>query len=39
MNEIQSLKNIWMQFEGWKLPSKVFPSRIFQEVKMSMQTC
>jgi hypothetical protein len=28
-----------MQFEGWKLPSKVFSSRIFQEVKMSMQIC
>jgi hypothetical protein len=38
-HEIRSLKNIWMQFEGWKLPSKVFPSRIFQEVKMSMQIC
>ena len=23
----------------WKLPSKVFPLRIFQEVKMSMQIC
>jgi ribonuclease HI len=33
------LENIWMQFEGWKLLLKVFLSRIFQEVKMSMQIC
>jgi ribonuclease HI len=38
-HKIRSLKNIWMQSEGWKLPSKVFPSKIFQEVKMSMQIC
>jgi ribonuclease HI len=38
-HEIRSLKDIWIQFEGWKLPSKVFLSRIFQEVKMSMQIC
>jgi hypothetical protein len=33
------LENIWMQFEGWKLLSKVFLSRIFQGVKMNMQIC
>jgi ribonuclease HI len=33
------LENIWIQFEGWRLLSKVFLSRIFQEVKMSMQIC
>jgi ribonuclease HI len=32
-----SLKNIWIQFEGWRLLLKVFPSKIFQEEKMSMQ--
>ena len=35
--EIRSLKDIWIQFEGWRLLSKVFLSGIFQEVKMSMQ--
>jgi hypothetical protein len=38
-HEIRSLKNIWMQSEGWKLPSKDFPSKVFQEVKMSMRVC
>jgi hypothetical protein len=33
--EIQSLRNIWIQFEGLKLPSKGFLSRIFHEEKMS----
>jgi ribonuclease HI len=37
--EIQSSKNIWIQFECWRLLSKVFPSRIFQEEKMNMQIC
>jgi hypothetical protein len=33
------LENIWIQFEGWRLLSKVFLSRIFQEEKTSMQIC
>jgi hypothetical protein len=33
--EIRSLRNIWIQFEGLKLPSKGFLSRIFHEEKMS----
>jgi hypothetical protein len=33
------LENIWIQFEGWRLLSKAFLSRIFQEEKMSMQIC
>jgi hypothetical protein len=33
------LKNIWIQFEGWRLLSKVFLSIIFQDDKMSMQIC
>jgi ribonuclease HI len=33
------LENIWIQFKGWRFLSKVFLSRIFQEVKMSMQIC
>jgi hypothetical protein len=37
--ETQSLKNIWTQFEGSKLLSKDFLSRIFQEGKMSMLIC
>jgi ribonuclease HI len=35
----RSLKNIWIQFEGWRLLSKVFLSKIFQEEKMIMQIC
>jgi ribonuclease HI len=35
--EIRSLKYIWIQFEGWRLLSKVFLLRISQEVKMSTQ--
>jgi hypothetical protein len=31
------LENIWIQFEGWRLLSKVFLSRIFQEERTSMQ--
>jgi hypothetical protein len=37
--EIRSLRNIWTQFEGSKLLSKVFLLRIFQEGKMSMLIC
>jgi hypothetical protein len=33
------LENIWIQFEGWKLLSKAFLSRTFQEEKMSMHIC
>jgi hypothetical protein len=33
------LENILIQFKGWRLLSKVFLSRIFQEEKMSMQIC
>jgi ribonuclease HI len=35
----QNLKNIWIQFEGWRLLSKVSLSRTLQEAKMSMQIC
>jgi hypothetical protein len=38
-HEIRSLKNIWMQSEGWKLLSKGFLSKVFQEVKMSLPIC
>jgi ribonuclease HI len=37
--ETRSLKNIWTQFEGSKLLSKDFLSRMFQEGKMSMYIC
>ena len=33
------LENIWIQFEGWRLLSKVSLSRTSQEAKMSMQVC
>jgi ribonuclease HI len=33
------LENTWIQFEGWRLLSKIFLSRIFQEAKMSIQIC
>jgi hypothetical protein len=33
------LENIWIQFEGWRLLSKVSLSRTFQEAKMSMRIC
>jgi hypothetical protein len=31
------LKDIWIQFERWRLLSKVFLLRISQEVKMNTQ--
>jgi hypothetical protein len=33
------LRNIWTQFEGLKLPSKVFLLRIFQDGKMNILIC
>jgi hypothetical protein len=33
------LRNIWIQFEGLKLLSKGFLSRIFHEEKMSTLIC
>jgi hypothetical protein len=37
--EIRSLRNIWIQFEGLKLPSKDFLSRISHEENMSTLIC
>jgi ribonuclease HI len=37
--EIRSLKNTWIQFEGLKLLSKDFLLRIFHEEKMRMLIC
>jgi hypothetical protein len=37
--EIRSLRNTWIQFEGLKLLSKGFLSRIFHEEKMSTLIC
>jgi hypothetical protein len=37
--ETQSLRNTWIQFEGLKLLSKGFLSRVFHEEKMSTLIC